>query len=90
MSAWYVFSSLGFYLMNPASGQYELGAPLFRKAVIRLASGKELVIRADNLSDENIYVDKVYLNGQLLDRTYITFGEVQQGGELRFEMKGND
>lgn len=90
MSAWYVFSSLGFYPMNPASGQYELGAPLFRKAVIRLASGKKLVIRADNLSDENIYVDKVYLNGQLLDRTYITFEEVQQGGELRFEMKGND
>lgn len=90
MSAWYVFSSLGFYPMNPASGQYELGAPLFRKAVIRLASGKKLVIRADNLSDENIYVDKVYLNGQLLDRTYITFEEVQQGGELRFEMKGDD
>ncbi|WP_278365910.1 GH92 family glycosyl hydrolase [Phocaeicola barnesiae] len=90
MSAWYVFSSLGFYPMNPASGQYELGAPLFRKAVIRLASGKKLIIRADNLSDENIYVDKVYLNGQLLDRTYITFEEVQQGGELRFEMKGDD
>lgn len=90
MSAWYVFSSLGFYPMNPASGQYELGAPLFRKAVIRLASGKKLVIRADNLSDENIYVDKVYLNGQLLDRTYITFEEVQQGGELRFDMKGDD
>ena len=85
-----MFSSLGFYPMNPASGQYELGAPLFRKAVIRLASGKKLVIRADNLSDENIYVDKVYLNGQLLDRTYITFEEVQQGGELRFEMKGDD
>ena len=87
MSAWYVFSSLGFYPMNPASGQYELGAPLFRKAVIRLASGKEFVILADNLSDKNIYVDKVYLNGQLLDRTYITFEEVLQGGELRFEMK---
>lgn len=87
MSAWYVFSSLGFYPMNPASGQYELGAPLFRKVVIRLASGKEFVILADNLSDKNIYVDKVYLNGQLLDRTYITFEEVLQGGELRFEMK---
>ena len=50
-------------------------------------SGKEFVILADNLSDKNIYVDKVYLNGQLLDRTYITFEEVLQGGELRFEMK---
>ncbi|WP_289006844.1 GH92 family glycosyl hydrolase [uncultured Parabacteroides sp.] len=88
MSAWYVFSSLGFYPMNPASGQYELGAPLFQKATIKLSSGKNFVIKANNLSEKNIYVDKVFLNGQLLDRTYITFEEVLQGGELLFEMKG--
>ena len=88
MSAWYVFSSLGFYPMNPASGQYELGAPLFQKATIKLSSGKSFVIKANNLSEKNIYVDKVFLNGQLLNRTYITFDEVLQGGELLFEMKG--
>lgn len=87
MSAWYVFSALGFYPMDPVSGHYELGAPLFESARIHLASGKEFVIKAENLSDENIYVDKVFLNGSLLDRTYITFEEVLQGGELLFEMK---
>lgn len=88
MSAWYVFSSLGFYPMDPVSGQYELGAPLFEKATIKLPSGKRFVVRANNLSDKNIYVDKVLLNGEELKRTYITFDELLQGGELLFEMKG--
>ena len=87
MSAWYVFSSLGFYPMDPASGQYELGAPLFEKATIKLSSGKEFVIKAIRLSEKNMYVDKVFLNGLRLNRTYITFEEVLQGGELLFEMK---
>ena len=87
MSAWYVFSSLGFYPMDPASGQYELGAPFFEKATIKLSSGKEFVIKATRLSEKNMYVDKVFLNGQRLNRTYITFEEVLQGGELLFEMK---
>jgi len=86
MSAWYVFSSLGFYPMDPVSGQYELGAPLFESATIKLPSGKTFTVRAKNLSDKNSYVDKVYLNGTALDRTYITFDEVLQGGELVFEM----
>ena len=73
--------------MDPASGQYELGAPLFEKATIKLSSGKEFVIKATRLSEKNMYVDKVFLNGQRLNRTYITFEEVLQGGELLFEMK---
>jgi len=87
MSAWYVFSSLGFYPMDPVSGQYELGAPLFDKATIKLTSGRKFTIEAKNLSDENIYVDKVFLNGVELSRTYITFDEVLNGGELVFHMK---
>lgn len=86
MSAWYVFSSLGFYPMDPVSGRYELGAPLFESAKINLPSGKSFIIKARNLSDRNIYVDRVLLNGIPLDRTYITFDEVLQGGELVFEM----
>lgn len=86
MSAWYVFSSLGFYPMDPVSGQYELGAPLFDKATLHLPSGKSFVVKADGLSDKNIYVKEVFLNKQKLDRTYITFDEVQQGGELLFVM----
>ena len=90
MSAWYVFSALGFYPMDPVSGQYELGAPLFEYAKIKLPSGADFIIKARNLSDSNIYVDKVFLNGEELKRTYITFEEVLQGGELVFEMKGED
>ncbi|MCS2891624.1 glycoside hydrolase family 92 protein [Parabacteroides faecis] len=59
----------------------------FEKATIKLSSGKEFVIKATRLSEKNMYVDKVFLNGQRLNRTYITFEEVLQGGELLFEMK---
>lgn len=86
MSAWYVFSSLGFYPMDPVSGRYELGAPLFDRAVINLSSGKQFVITAENLSKKNIYVEKIWLNDRLLDRTYITFDELLNGGTLRFKM----
>lgn len=86
MSAWYVFSSLGFYPMDPVSGQYELGAPLFDKSVIHLPSGKSFEITAENLSDTNIYVKEVLLNGEKLDRTYITYNELLNGGKLNFIM----
>ena len=86
MSAWYVFSSLGFYPLDPVSGRYELGAPLFDRAVINLSSGRQFVITAENLSDKNIYVEKVWLNDRSLDRTYITFDELLNGGTLRFKM----
>jgi len=87
MSAWYVFSSLGFYPMDPVSGMYELGAPLFESATIKLPSGGKFVVKAKNLTDKNIYVAKVSLNGIRLNRNYITFDEVLKGGELVFEMK---
>lgn len=86
MSAWYVFSSLGLYPMDPVSGQYELGTPSFDKATIHLPSGKDFVIRANQLTDTNYLVEAVYLNGKKLDRTYITYDELLQGGELVFEM----
>lgn len=89
MSAWYVFSSLGLYPMDPVSGQYELGAPLFEKSTIHLPSGKSFVITAENLSDSNIYVKEVYLNGNRLNRSYITFAELLSGGDLHFVMTDN-
>lgn len=87
MSAWYVFSSLGFYPMDPVSGQYELGTPSFDKATIHLPSGKDFVICANQLSDTNYLVKAVYLNGKKLDRTYISYDELLRGGELVFEME---
>ena len=86
MSAWYVFSALGFYPMDPVSGQYELGTPSFEQAVIHLPSGKDFTVKAHELSDANYRVKRVILNGKPLERSYITFQEVLDGGELVFEM----
>jgi predicted alpha-1,2-mannosidase len=89
MSAWYVFSAMGFYPMDPVSGKYELGAPLFEKVTISLPSGKSFRISAENLSRENFYVKAVYLNGKKLNRTHITVDELLAGGNLHFVMTGS-
>ncbi|WP_411029830.1 GH92 family glycosyl hydrolase [Spongiimicrobium sp. 3-5] len=86
MSAWYIFSSLGLYPMNPASGEYELGSPIFTKATIKLPDNKTFTINAPNTSFENKYVTAVTLNGKALQRTYITHEEIMAGGTLMFEM----
>ena len=85
MSAWYVFSALGFYPFNPCGGTYVLGAPQIQKAAIRLADGKTLTVVAKNLSAENKYVKSVTLNGKPLDKT-IEHADIMAGGELVFEM----
>ena len=89
MSAWYVFSSMGFYPVTPGNNQYIIGTPLFDKATINLENGKQFTISADNLSDSNIYIEHAYLNGASLDRTYITHDEIMQGGTLEFKMTDN-
>ncbi len=89
MSAWYVFSALGFYPMNPASGQYELGSPLFEKATITISDTKNFVVSAGNTSATNKYIQTVKLNGKSLQRTYITHNELMAGGTLEFEMGPN-
>ena len=86
MSAWYVFSALGFYPMNPASATYELGSPLFTKATIQVADDVSFTILAPETSAENIYVQGVTLNGEPLKRTYITHQELMKGGTLTFTM----
>ena len=86
MSAWYVFSSMGLYPMNPASGQYEFGSPLFEKTTIAVGEDRSFVITAPNTSSINKYIQSVKLNGKELDRTYITHKELMDGGTLEFEM----
>ena len=88
-SAWYVFSALGFYPANPISGCYELGAPLFPKAVINLPNGNKFSILANNVSKENIYVKSVTLNDKPHTHSFITHEQIMQGGTLVFEMTGN-
>jgi predicted alpha-1,2-mannosidase len=87
MSAWYVFSAMGFYPVNPADGRFILGSPVLDRAEIRTGIEKTFTIIAENNSAENVNVSEVFLNGQKLDRNYITYSELMAGGELRFIMK---
>ena len=86
MSAWYLFSALGFYPVNPANGRYDLGVPAFDRAEIQVGNQRIFVIQALNLSPENRYVRSIRLNQSLLDRLYITYDEIMSGGVLEFEM----
>jgi putative alpha-1,2-mannosidase len=81
MSAWYVFSALGFYPVGPATPYYILGTPSFRRA--RIGS---LVIEAPQVSDDNIYIQQATWNGQPYTRSYITHEMVSQGGTLHLVM----
>jgi putative alpha-1,2-mannosidase len=86
MSAWYIFTALGFYPVAPGSDQYALGSPAIDGATITLENGHVFTIRAVNQSARNVYVSKVTLNGQTLDRHYITHEEMLNGGALVFYM----
>ncbi len=86
MSAWYIFSTLGFYPIAPSSDQYWLGSPAIDAAALQLENGKAFTIKAINQSDKNVYVKKVLLNGKPLSRRYITHEEIMNGGELVFYM----
>ena len=85
-SAWYVFSALGFYPVNPAGGEYALGAPLFNKAEIKLENGKTVKITAPDNSPENFYVDALKVNGKNYDKNYITFPMLMNGDRMEFRM----
>jgi predicted alpha-1,2-mannosidase len=89
MSAWYVLSSMGFYSVTPGSNEYIIGTPLFNKTTINLENGKQFTIKANNLSDTNIYVEYVKLNGKDLDITYLKHEDIINGGTLEFNMTDN-
>ena len=86
MSAWYVFSSLGFNPVCPGSNEFALTAPQFPKAVVRLANGRTLTVTADN-PRRNVYIASVTLDGKPIDRNYITYDELMQGGELHYALR---
>lgn len=86
MSSWYILSSLGFYQVNPSSGVYVFGSPLFNEATLQLAAGKKLHIIAQNNSAQNIYIQGASFNGKKFSHSYITYQELVQGGELVLEM----
>jgi predicted alpha-1,2-mannosidase len=86
MSAWYIFSSLGFYPVCPGSGEYVIGSPSVNEATIDLENGKKLRVLVKNGSAKNIYVKSVTINGQACTNSYIKHSDIAEGGELIFEM----
>jgi predicted alpha-1,2-mannosidase len=86
MSAWYVFSSLGFYPVTPGSSDYAIGSPLIKEAILHLENGKTLTIKANNQSKENVYVHSVSVNGTNLSSLLLSHQDIMNGGEIIFEM----
>lgn len=87
MSAWYVFSAMGFYPVNPADGRFILGSPVLDRVTVEVAGGKSFTLVAEGNSPGRVNVSACFLNGRKLDRNYITYDEIMAGGELRFVMK---
>jgi predicted alpha-1,2-mannosidase len=85
-SAWYVFSSLGFYPVTPSVPQYALGAPLFPEAVLHLENGRKVTIRAPGNSDERRYVDALRIDGKPASRNWVGHDELMRGARLDFSM----
>lgn len=86
MSAWYIFTALGFYPVAPGSDQYALGSPVIKTATLKLENGKTLTIEAVNQSDQNVYVTSVTVNGQRLNRHHLLHSEIMNGGKIVFQM----
>ncbi|MHC1731510.1 MAG: GH92 family glycosyl hydrolase [Bacteroidales bacterium] len=87
MSAWYIFSAMGFYPVNPADGRFIIGSPVLDRASVTVPGGKLFTVVAEGNSPSAVNVSSLFLNGEKLDRNYITYEEVMAGGELRFVMK---
>lgn len=86
MSAWYILSTLGFYPVNPANGGFVLGSPQVKKATIHLSKNKKFNIEAKNFSEQSIYNEAQFLNGNKLINPFITYQEIMNSGNLTFEM----
>jgi predicted alpha-1,2-mannosidase len=86
MSAWYVLSALGLYQVEPAGGKYVFGSPLFNEAKLNVGGGKTFTIKATNNSDQNIYIQRVLLNGRNYTKSYINYQDIVRGGTLEFVM----
>ncbi|MEI6020985.1 MAG: glycoside hydrolase domain-containing protein, partial [Bacteroidota bacterium] len=86
MSAWYIFSAMGFYPVTPGSTTYQLGSPVIRSAKINLENGNQFKILVENQSEKNIYVKAMYLNEKLIKGNYLSHQAIMQGGTLKFIM----
>jgi predicted alpha-1,2-mannosidase len=85
-SAWYIFSALGFYPVTPATDQYVVGTPFFKKATIQLENGKQIVISAANNSASNVYINTMNYNGKPYTKNWLSHSDMQKGAVLNFSM----
>jgi predicted alpha-1,2-mannosidase len=86
MSAWYILSTLGFYPVNPVNGEFVLGSPQVKKAIIHLPKKQLFIIRANNFSEKSMYHEIRFLNGNTIKQPFITYQNIMKGGTLTFEM----
>jgi predicted alpha-1,2-mannosidase len=86
MSAWYIFSALGFYPVCPGSDHYAIGSPLFKKATIHLENGKDFTVVASGNDNKSIYINSAKLNGINFTKSYLMYDDVKNGGVLQLEM----
>ena len=86
MSAWYILSAMGIYQVEPAGGKYVFGTPLFPEVTMNVGNGKTFTIRTHDVSDNNIYIQSVRLNGKPYTRSYIMYCDIIRGGTLEFQM----
>ena len=86
MSAWLLFTAMGFYPVNPASGEYMIGSPMYSRVSIRLQSGKTFRVIAENVSARNLYIQSATLDGKPLNDPLITWEQIQSGATLKFRM----
>jgi predicted alpha-1,2-mannosidase len=86
MSAWYVFAAMGFYPLDPVSGEYQLSAPLFDRITVQLAGGKKLEIITTKKSPSAVYIQSIRLNGKIYDKHFITYADIAKGGRVEVEL----
>jgi len=86
MSAWYIFSAMGFYPVLPGSDEYQLGSPIVKSAKINLENGKVLNIKTENQSEKNVYVSKILVNGKEVKNHVLKHSDIANGGEIVFYM----
>jgi predicted alpha-1,2-mannosidase len=90
MSAWYILSTLGFYPVNPADGTFVFGSPQVKKATINVSNDQRLTIKAKHFSSENIFQEDPSFNNEILNRNFIRYPELMQGGTLKFHMTNKE
>jgi predicted alpha-1,2-mannosidase len=86
LSAWYIFSAMGFYPVNPANGIYAIGSPALPSVEINIGKNKKFKVVANNVSNKNCYIQSVTMNGKKYEKTFISHQDILNGGQLTFEM----